>query len=453
MGLDTKLRSTPISILVPQTDPLIQLANLFDWQEMSLIAESDLKKTKKGLWYLGRKLCLRTHLAAFVLQKLFKLTDRALEKQIEQTPVYQLFCGYGVVRKWTCPDHTKVEEFRSRLSPETQKQLGDYVLRLAVQCGYADPSWMDIDSTVQEANMSYPSDASLLKKISLKVHKVIEFLREKNKSYFPQGLSLDIKEICKKAQSYFFLSKKTEIEKKRAAFREYFALVKHELKDSIGFIETLSSAQLRHLPWNITKDCERITNEAWRYLLDVAHFTREHTIKKTKRLAFHVTAVVCISKGKLSKKHEFGRQVQLGRIGGNFLVPLSTEVKMEDKKSLVPMVENHFQLFGQDRLKEIGTDKGYYSRQNIKTISAMGINVDGVQRPATSKQKPPPEITDPLRDRRAGIEPLIGHVKSFGLQKSKMKSDEATHSSVYGCTMGFNLHQLMRHIRKSKKVA
>ena len=371
-----------------------------------------------------------------------------MELRIQQTPLLQLFAGYGVVKKWHCPDHTKIEEFRNRLTTVTQKSLGDSILKVAVKAGFADPKWLDVDSTVQEANMAYPADSNLLKKLALKVNKVIEFMRKSGKSYLPKRLSIDIKSICKKAQEYFFLSKNTGIEKKREIFKEYFYLVKHELNAAIKFIQAMSSRQLHFLPWNILADCNLIREKGWNYLLDVAYFTRTNTLRKSKLLAFHVAAAVCISKNKVAKKHEFGRQVQIGRIGGNFLIPLSTEIKMEDKKSLVPMVENHIQIFGQGRLEEVGTDKGYYSRKNIKTLSAMGINTDGVQRPITVKSRPPDEVALPLRDRRAGIEPLIGHLKSFGLGQSKMKSDDATHSSVYSCTMGFNLHQILRNLKR-----
>lgn len=453
IGLDAKLKSTEISILVPASDPLIQLANALNWQEIALIVLPDLQQTAKGFWWLGRKLGLRVHLGALILQVLFKETDRGIESRVKQTPVYQLFCGFGIIPGWKCPDHTKIEEFRNRLKPETHKKIGDHVLRVACRMGFSDPSWMDVDSTVQEANMSYPSDANLLKKISLKVNKVAEYLKAQGRRYFPSDIKIDIKGICKKAQAYFFLSKKTDIEKKRAVFNDYFCYVKHELAKAIQAIEALSPQAMTQLPWNIAKDCSLIKDQAWRYLLDVAHFTREHSIKPGKRLCFHLSMVACISKGKLDKKNEFGRQFQLGRIGGNFLIPLSNEVKMEDKKSLVPMVENHIQIFGQNTLKEVGTDKGYYTHKNIKSISAMGINTDGIQRPANAKKNPPKDITDPLRDRRAGIEPLIGHLKSFGLRKSKMKSDVSTHSSVYRCTMGFNLHQLQRYLTGAAKIA
>lgn len=446
-GLDSKLSSISFQFSVSSSHPYIRLANALPWREAFVIVKADLQKTKKGSWWVGRQLHIRVHLAVYILQCLLKATDRGIEQMINDSPVFQVFCGRSLISDWRCPDHTKMEEFRSRLSTETKKNLGDMILKVAVNLGLADPSWMDVDSTVQEANMAYPSDANLLKKLALKVSKVISYLKDKSKSYLPADLSIDIKGICKKAQDYFFLSKNTDIEKKRAIFNDYFHFVKHQLKDAIGFIEKMNPQQRVHLPWNIAAACKFIKADAWQYLLDVAHFTRNHSVRKTKRLCFHLMAAVCISKGKLDKKHEFGRQVQIGRIGGNFLIPLSTEIKMEDKKSLVPMVENHIQVFGQDVLKEVGTDKGYHSSKQIKDVSAMGINTDGVQRPANIKKKPPKDITDPLRDRRAGIEPLIGHLKSFGLRKSKMKSDAATHASVYSCTMGFNLHQIVRNLK------
>ena len=66
------------------------------------------------------------------------------------------------------------------------------------------------------------------------------------------------------------------------------------------------------------------------------------------------------------------------------------------------------------------------------------------------KQRPPPQVTEPLRRRRAGVEPLIQHAKSFGQGRSRMKSDETVLASGYRAVMGFNLHQLMRHLLSAK---
>ena len=159
-GLETRLGNTTVVTNIREDDPLIKLGNLIDWSFLVLIVRPDLQKTDAGFWRKGRKINLRIHLAVMILQVLLKASDRGMEAQVNRTPLFQAFCGLGLFSQWKCPDHTKVEEFRNRLAPETHKKVGDYVVKLAVKAGFASPRVVDIDSTVQEANMAYPSDAA-----------------------------------------------------------------------------------------------------------------------------------------------------------------------------------------------------------------------------------------------------------------------------------------------------
>lgn len=450
-GLQAQLTDTAVKVMVSAREPLLRLANALDWSRIAQLALVDLKRTDKGCWSRGRRLSLRSHLAVMILQALLKETDRGLQKRIGLTPLLQVFCGQSVLRAWRCPDHTKIERFRNRLSAQTHCAIGEYVLQVAQQYGFADASWMDVDSTVQEANISYPADSTLMKKLCEKAHKVWVHLGAKKRRGVPPELQIDIKAIRKAAHSYFFLSKTVAIEKRREVFASYHRLVKRQLRPMIKYYQGLSKRLCEQLPWHIRRALDHVRNLGWRYLLDVGHFVRTHTPKPGKRLAFHVEAVACIRKGKLGKPHEFGRVFQLGRIGGNFLLAMPcTDVRMQDKDSLLPAVHEHRRLFGEDRLQQVGTDKGYYSARNIEAIQALTINADGVQRPGQVKRRPPPQVTEPLRRRRAGIEPLIQHAKSFGLGRSRMKSDETVLASGYRAVMGFNLHQLMRHLQSAK---
>ncbi len=216
-------------------------------------------------------------------------------------------------------------------------------------------------------------------------------------------------------------------------------------------MHSLESATLAQMPWNVRRAYDQIKDKAWRYLLDVAHFTRNHTIKAGKILSLHCSEVACIKKGKVGKENEFGRVFQLGRIKGNFLFVLnSTSIRMNDKESLVPMLAEHQVLFGEDTLTSLSTDKGYWSSKNLKAAAQYNIKDIGLQPPANIKRNkkllPTPEIQEKLRDRRAGIEPLIAHVKHRGqLGKSRMKSDAATLAAGYASVLGFNIRQLIRH--------
>jgi hypothetical protein len=290
-GLDAKVQDISISVNVPSEHRLIQLANALDWAIIARMVMPDLQCTAGRFWWVGRRLWLRIHLAVMLLQGLRKETDRGIEERINETPVLQAFCGRGILPQWKCPDHTKVEEFRNRLSPETHKAVGDYVVQRAHQLGFANISWMDIDSTVQQANIAYPSDASLMKKLAEKVHHVTEFMKNKTQSAVG-NLTVGIEAIRKLAHGYFFMARNVAIEKRREAFAKYHEMVTQRLTPVIAHLATLTGTQAAELPWNIRATLNQITTHGVAYLNDVQHFVLTHTIKAGKILRrdmlFHV---------------------------------------------------------------------------------------------------------------------------------------------------------------------
>jgi IS5 family transposase len=456
-GLNASCHGQPVTIDVAATHPLIQLAQVIPWPTLAALVLPDLKRsTAKGKWWLGRKLQLRIHLGAFLLQWLYHLTDRQVEWGLKDNAAYRLFCGWGSVEGWHAPDHTKIEEFRSRVSPDTQRLLANEVAVWARTLGFADPAVMDIDSTVQEANIAYPADAQLMRKLAQKCGTVLAWLKQAKKRYVPKDLQIDLAAINRKAKEYFFLAKNTAMEARRAVFQAYHHLVKQQVKPVIAFCIALSPQAYAALPWNLRRTIDQITGQGWRFLLDVAHFIRTHTIKPGKLLAFQCRAVACIRKGKVGKENEFGRVFQVGRIGGNFLlVGACTSLRMEDAAALCPMLGEHQRLFGEGTLRSCGTDKSYYSAANRKYLRALpGLEEFCLQQPgfdpATLAESERATFTR-LAHRRAGIEPLLGHAKQGGqLGHSRMKQDETTLAAGYAAIGGFNLRQLSRHQRGKK---
>lgn len=457
-GSNAAVVARTVAVLVTEEHPLIKLANTLPWTRLTGLVVEDLKKTTpKGMWWTGRKIRVRMHLGAYLLQKIYNLTDRQVEYGIKDNAAYQIFCGKGIVDGWHFPDHTKIETFRSRLSPETQRVLANQTAKLAVELGFGDPTETDIDSTVQEANIAYPSDANLMTKLTGLARKVINYLKTKTRGFLPEGITVDLKAVKAKARAYFFMPKNAPIEKRRLVFKNLHRLVKQQLRSVVAICNALERKHIRRLPWNIRRAVDQIKNQAWRYLLDVGHFTRTHTIKTGKALAFHAQSVACIRKGKVGRENEFGRVFQLGRIKGNFLFVLgSSSLRMEDKQSFLPMFVEHAILFGGGQPKSVSSDKGYWSAENQRALTSRRI-ISGLQRPANIKSRrgvPSTEVQERLQNRRAGIEPLIGHAKHGGqLGRSRMKSDAATLAAGYASVLGFNLRQLSRKQRKDVKRA
>ena len=181
----------------------------------------------------------------------------------------------------------------------------------------------------------------------------------------------------------------------------------------------------------------------------------------TKKISFHLKEVSCFTKGKLGKKYQFGRQIQLGRIKGNFFFVGECEsVPMPDKTSLPLMIQEHQNLFNKAKVNSVSTDKGYYSKQNEKFLKKSDVNEIAIQRPHNIKKRPLKPLSklreEELVNRRSGIEPLIGHIKQGGqLGRSRMKSDAAIKSSAYTSVLGFNLRQLIwkQKLPNKKKIA
>lgn len=448
-GIRSNVKGGEITIKVSNEHKLIKLANAIVWERLAEIIMPNLKKTTKKLrWWLGRPLQLRIHLGAYILQQLFNHTDRATEESIRNNAAYQIFCGKLIVKKWHCPDHTKIEEFRSRLSPETQQSIANEISKLAVSIGFADPSKTDIDSTIQEANMTYPSDANLMVKLGASAKKVSEYLNKKISYFQLTPLKFDITKIKSLARKYFF-SPKAASEDKRSLLNDLWCEAYSQVTKILKVIDTLQDYDWSKMPWNIKRSATQLKEYAHQYFLDVIPFIHSGKIKAGKRLSFHLSQIACFNKGKLGKSLQFGRAFQLGRIAGNFLFVCKNEtVRMEDKHSVKPMIETHQKLFGKDTLESVGTDKGYYSKENENYIKSLGIEEIGLQRPNNARASPANEtdakIQEKLTNRRAGIEPIIGHAKQCGqLGKSRMKSDETTESAGYCSVLAFNLRQLV----------
>ena len=456
-GKDKNIVCQSVKIEITKEHPLVKLANMLHWATLFEIVIPDLKKTTgKGFWWMGRKLIIRIHLGAYILQRLYNLTDRQVEYGIKDNAAFQLFCGKSIVDTFNTPDHTKIEEFRNRLSPETQRTLGNETAKIAVKLGFGDPQDVDFDSTVQEANIAYPSDANLMTKLAGMGKKVLDYLREEASHFLPEDIEIDMKLIKNKAREYFFLAKNTALEERRKIFTSLHKLVKRQMKPIADLCNLLPIKTLEELPWNIRLTVNQIRKAAWRYLLDVAHFIRTQTLKSGKILSFHAQAVTCIKKGKLGKEKEFGRVFQLGRIKGNFLYILaSTTLRMEDKYSLVPLIEEHAKIFGKYPTNSVGADKGYWSSKNLKAIKEAKTKFIGLQSPRNIKNtdwQPEQQVHQTLVNRRAGIEPLIGHTKQGGqLGRSRMRTDTATLAAAYSSILGFNLRQLMKKQNKMMK--
>jgi hypothetical protein len=85
----------------------------------------------------GRKLNLRAHLGAYILQTVHGWTDRWTEEMLRFYFPARIFCGY--LESTGSLDHTKIEEFRNRFGEKGAQLITGDVFRVAKEFGFTVP--------------------------------------------------------------------------------------------------------------------------------------------------------------------------------------------------------------------------------------------------------------------------------------------------------------------------
>lgn len=297
-GFDQKVTGGVVSLAVNETHPLIKLCNVLPWQQLLEIILPDLKKTNKLLWWIGRPLRLRIHLGIYLLQKIYDLKDREAEAYLRDNAAFRLFCGFGILKKWHVPDHTKIEEFRSKLLPETQRQIANLFAVHAVRLGYANPKNLDIDSTVQKANISYPSTTNLLIKTSLIAKRLINALTTvggKSKAAY----KVNLKQIKDMALNCFNSRGDSSYkEKLQLLWREVFTAVLPILKDSYVLENKIKAGKY----WKVRRALEQLHLRGALFLNKV-HQEIFEGVKQNRIIhSLHAYAVHTFRTGKAAKE-------------------------------------------------------------------------------------------------------------------------------------------------------
>ena len=316
-------------ITIPEKHFLMTLSEVIPWKEYADLAIEDLYKDKRRS---GKKLNIRLHLAAFILQTLFRWTDRELEENLNFYAPARVFCG--IADRVKAYDHSSYVKFRNRLSDKTASKFNVSLLKVATRRGFTGTQFMDFDSTVQEANIEYPADIRMMQSIFRKGTKILKGLSEAGSTKAENLLQqFDIKQITKDFKSYFFAKKSEKgFELKVELFKKSHALSK-KILNSLNKVKTI----LYHynLPWNYSRDLNQLIEVAPELLKQINHFIKTGTVAENKILSLHVKEVKCISKGKAGKKYEFGRKFFVGRLPGNYAYAFTDDkFALEDSESL-----------------------------------------------------------------------------------------------------------------------
>ena len=351
---------------------------------------------------------IRLMVSLLILKQLRNLSDESVVEQWSENSYFQYFSGehYFCSSKPCVP--TELVEFRKRIGEEGVELILKESIRINGKDGEDDN--LSGDTTIQEKNITFPTDDKLYKKIINKCHKIAE------------------KENVELRQSYTRVLKK-------------LSFVQRMKRNKAGQAKARkASKKVKTIAGRLTRELERkLSAEAQQqWGNDLQLFNRVLNQKKSdsnKIYSLHEPNVKCYSKGKEHKKYEFGSKVSImvTQKTGVIVGALNFNESLHDTKTLEAALEQHKRLTG-ITAKNIYLDRGYPGRKQI------GETLLHIPRPdkkiTTTKKK--------RHRRRAAIEPVIGHLKSdYRMLRNFLKGNYGDTVNVMMAAAAMNFKRMM----------
>ena len=148
---------------------------------------------------------IRIMVGLLILKQLHDLSDETVVVQWKQNPYYQAFCGMTEFQLKEPCHSTELVKFRKRIGKEGFEKIFQMTVKLH-GC-FAQEKVVNIDTTVQEKNITYPTDAKLAIKIINRLNKLAKVEGIKQRRTFAKevkSLRLDLRHfrhVKKRAKS------------------------------------------------------------------------------------------------------------------------------------------------------------------------------------------------------------------------------------------------------------
>jgi IS5 family transposase len=400
--------------LVDLVDPkhkLCKLASKIPWDSL----ESELAELYSHTGQPSKP--VRLMVSLLLLKQMYNLSDEAVVERWVENPYYQHFSGEAVFR-WSFPCHpTDLVRFRHRLGESGVKRI--LAMSIALHGQKALEKEVVFDTTVQEKNITFPTDAKQYRKI----------IHHCGKIAGAEGV--------KQRQSYRRVVKKLALDLRFANHpkkRKKAARAQRKLR-------TIAGRLVRELDRKLSGPAKQNYSKQ----LDIYRAVLAQGRKsKNKIYSLHEPEVYCMSKGKEHKKYEFGSKASLAytKTSGIIVGALNFAENTFDGHTLEGALAQMERLTG--RRPDVAIcDRGYRGKSKYGDTIRVIPKPPGKKDTAYQKTKARKRFR-----RRAAIEPVIGHLKSdHRLKRNYLKGVVGDAINLMLAAAAFNLKKWMRMTR------
>ena len=402
--------------MLDSKDSLIILADNFPWSKI----ENNLQKYYHNQKSGRPNKPIRLMVGLLLLKQLENLSDENIVLQFKRNPYYQYFCGCTEYTP-ALPCHaTELVKFRNRIG----KDGLEFIFKCSVELhgDAAKESQVIIDSTVQESNMTFPTDGKLAIKIVVKLLKIAK------------------KENIKLRRSFI-----KEIKKLRINLR-FFRHPK-KIKTALG-----SMKRLRQIAMIILRDIDRkfdnnldLHNKYAKSFYLFNKVLKQEKNTPNKIYSLHEIDAYAINKGKDHKGYEFGTKASIvTTMTSNIIVGVvAHKTNIHDSKTLNEVLANTVKIVGDKVINEAICDRGYRGTKEVIVYdNSITISIPDTKRKKDTKKEI--EIKREKFKRRAAIEPIISHLKSdHRMARNYLKGFMGDEINLLLATTAFNLKKWM----------
>src|SRR5512139_2080734 len=362
------------------------------------------------------------------------LSYEEVETEVKERLPWRYFCHLSLMD--AVPDATTLIKLNQRFGQERVVNLNQQLVGHLVKQRAIKPRRIRIDSTTLEAHIAYPTDIGIL-------HQAVRTL-SRTASSLGQKIVSHVR-ATKKALARWGASSKAKPKERKAQGKKILKKVAQLAADTLA----QSRQALQHLSTTAPTQLKQKFSET----IELTEKLVEQTQDKLagKRIAERIVSLFdpqarAIVKGKLDKPVEFGRTLQLVQDDSGVIVHYEIERgNPSDKTKLISLVRQAKKALRQVP-RELATDRGYYSTDNVIKLSRLGVHRVGIPKigrlSRAQRRHQHRRWFKELQRFRCGIEAGISMLKRrFGLGRVLAKGSPATAVWTGFAISAFNLWQ------------
>ena len=387
---------------------LVKLAKVVEWDQLDEVFGSTYCPDN------GRPgVSTRLMAALHYLKYTHNLSDEDVVATWVENPYWQYFSGMKWFTHELPINPSSMTRWRKRIGEAGAEALLKETIKAGLKLKAVKSfqlKWVNIDTTVQEKEIRFPTDARLYDRAR---QRLVDFAKERQ---------------IKIRQNYNRKSKKMLYWQSRYSHARQMKRAKactRKLKNYLGRV-------LR----DIERNC-RNPDEQLQSLMDIGtRIYKQQRTDKNKIYSVHAPEVECISKGKAHKRYEFGCKVSVAATskGGWFWGAMAVHGNPYDGHTLKDALKQVKRIIREP--EHAFVDMGYRSH-NYKGETEVHVDKRRRGRTARSLWR--------WMKRPAAIEPGIGHLKrEHRMDRNRLKGSEGDRINAILSAAGMNFWKLLK---------